>query len=713
MPIMNKREWKIFFSLLLIYAIFAGFSGWNESSLLSYTLALGLDSKLTIDEYNNNSLFYNFDKYQNDGHIYSDKPPGLPIVGAFFVKMIKVLFGDNIDKISWKLFTTIWIIIIFTSGIAITSTAILLYRFSRKITKNEKLNLLLCFTYGLGTSTLLYATKYRTHALPTFLFFLSFYIIYTKKDKLNLKQYFLVGLCCGWAGITDLTILGLIIALAILANSYLNQKSNRGKKILSFCLGLLLPILVYLLINYLTYNSINTISYFNQDLNYWPNNRISGLSSILTIIKMILLEGDFYSLIQLKDTIYLMTRNIIHLLFLPFRGLFFYSPILVLSLFGVRSLYKNNRKVAILLLSISLLLLFFTAGLQSWWCHGGGSCRRFLPLIPFLFIPIMYAAKRINYRALIILSIISILFNLLTIQAYDSLGGYPYGILETTYRYTIIQFFDYIANPLFGHYLPLFLVFGPKSNLIERIIGFGLPPFINLLFIAFALSMIWFKELKRFFKIHRKKCLTILVIILSVISMRIIFHEPIEKFAKEQYINYYIDKPIEDNIRTNERLSFLYPNYFYDKYKDRIIFNIPYIIRLSPDLVSLNKQNKNWYIPQVFPATPHNRTFMYDNATITLFLNSTRPKIFNLSLAGLSVNKKRALNIYVNDESLNQYEITSQRRYEINEAVLLHPGVNQLRFESSNGCEYVYKFRGGSDTNMQCMSFIFYEIKIV
>ena len=54
-----------------------------------------------------------------------------------------------------------------------------------------------------------------------------------------------------------------------------------------------------------------------------------------------------------------------------------------------------------------------------------------------------------------------------------------------------------ISNPLFTYYMPLFFKYGPRSILIEQILGFRLPPFLNVIVLLIIVSIIWRKELIR------------------------------------------------------------------------------------------------------------------------------------------------------------------------------------------------------------------------
>jgi len=54
-----------------------------------------------------------------------------------------------------------------------------------------------------------------------------------------------------------------------------------------------------------------------------------------------------------------------------------------------------------------------------------------------------------------------------------------------------------LGNPLFTYYMPLFFRYGPRSILIEQILGFRLPPFLNVFVLMIIVLFIWRKKLIR------------------------------------------------------------------------------------------------------------------------------------------------------------------------------------------------------------------------
>ena len=198
--------------------------------------------------------------------------------------------------------------------------------------------------------------------------------------------------------------------------------------------------------------------------------------------------------------------TVIRLLFYPYRGLFFYNPILILSLLGLFFMYKKNRNIVIFIL-ISSIILFLVVKLSTgmWWQGSSFGPRLFLIIIPFLTLPLMLVIKRLNKKILLIVLFLCVLINLLGMQEFEqtitvSKWNRTNSIGEVI-RNTMTEYQDEInsmrplGNPLFTYYMPLFFKYGPRSILIEDMLGFRLPPFLNVFVLMIIVSFIWRKEI--------------------------------------------------------------------------------------------------------------------------------------------------------------------------------------------------------------------------
>ncbi len=107
---------------------------------------------------------------------------------------------------------------------------------------------------------------------------------------------------------------------------------------------------------------------------------------------------------------YLANPKIIEVLFSFRKGLFIYSPILLISLFGFYTLWKKDKSIAI---GNILLLIIFTYITSSWWCwwYGGGlGMRPYINIFVFFAIPFGLLFEAVSNRLKIVILICSAIF---------------------------------------------------------------------------------------------------------------------------------------------------------------------------------------------------------------------------------------------------------------------------------------------------------------
>jgi len=184
-------------------------------------------------------------------------------------------------------------------------------------------------------------------------------------------------------------------------------------------------------------------------------------------------------------------NTLIRLLFYPYRGLFFYNPILIFSLMGLFFMYKKDKKIFTFVVSSFILLcLAIILSIWVWWGGSSFGPRFLLLIIPFLMIPLMFCIKRINKKILLFFMMICIFISLLGMQEFEqsitvSKWDRINSMNEIT-RNTLAEHQDKIylmqplGNPLFTYYMPLFFRYGPRSILIEEILGSRLFPFLTI-----------------------------------------------------------------------------------------------------------------------------------------------------------------------------------------------------------------------------------------
>lgn len=480
-----KNEIKIFFCVFILYFFFIHWYGWNEQSHLALTKAIAEESRFEIDSFHNTTG----DRSFFNQHYYSDKDPGLALISqpvyalwskiySFLPSEIKekynfnprkfyVDFSGN-EKIYWYVelgvfnYYSMILLTTFSSVLFSSLTVVLIYKFSSIFIEGEKLKILVTVVYALGTLQFPYSLHFMNHATATFFAFLSFYIFFFNDDW---KKMFLSGIFLGFAVVVD----HLLVLFAFLFLFYsLFKKGKLFKFIFPAFLLATIPLMVY---NYLNFGNplIFASSYMDKNI-FTQAYEISQHS--LQIKKFSIFDFDQIIRIlhlEAKPNPFIMLR----LLFYPYRGFFFYHSVLILSIPG---LFIMRKKYNLETFFSFFLLFSFTLAISMrrvWW---GGFCfgeRYFLPITPFLFIPVIYliGLKEKVRKIFFILATVSIFFNVLGLNFAEDYA-YDWSSMDVRENWLKDQnSFKILYNPIFDHYLPQFLKYGPRSRILEELLN--------------------------------------------------------------------------------------------------------------------------------------------------------------------------------------------------------------------------------------------------
>jgi len=498
MAILTKKEFRIFLTFFIIYICFARFEPWNDVSKLDLTRAIVDEHRFEIDSYINdteNRIRNTGDRAYYKEHYYSDKPPGASFLTVPVYSVFKLFFGmPNTDL---KLRILEFMIIAFSSVLFSALLVVLMYKILRFFVKKEVYRILITVIFGLGTMVFALATIYYQHAIANFFAFLCFYLILKMKreNKFSNRNFFIAGLCGGFAIICEYSTLIIILACIIMILTL-----KKWKQLVPFLLGFSVVISLLFMYNYSIFNNVLDIGYnhldnkafFTNDGNLFPmmfiNDYTQGIIPLNFIKNYVM---SFFSLANFKV--------ILRLLFYPFRGLFFYSPVLVLSLIGFLYMHKKHKLEANLIIFIFTLFLIYNSQIFDWAAGSSFGPRYLYSIVPFLMLPLTFCFKKIKLKFILLLTIISIIINLIGVQMLINEQVTDELPLRHTLDYNVrLATWQPISNPLFTYYMPLFFKYGPRSILIEEILGFRLPPFLNVFVLIVIVVFIWKNEI--FFK---------------------------------------------------------------------------------------------------------------------------------------------------------------------------------------------------------------------
>jgi len=346
----NSTRFKIFIVVLGIYLYFiSGFHSANEWSRHSLIQAIVEDQTFFIDGY---VMDWRDVSYYN-GHYYSDKPPGLSFVGVpiYFVAQFLIEW--------WRIRYLLISLIAVVSALSV----VLVYELPGFLGGNETSKLLTALTYAFGTIAWVYSKTFFAHGFSAFLLLLSVFCtcLFVKENKT--KFIFFSGVAMGYSILVEYQNLLLLVPFLLYFVFY-----NTKKEIIYFSVPVALFLMILGIYHYVCFGSPFITPY------------ISHTS-----------EGNMQDISTFSNPVHI---GLYGLLFSPYRGLFFLSPILLLSPFGFFFLYRKYKPETVLFLSSFIIFNLFHSMFIYW--HGGACYgpRYLLNVVPFFTLPLFQVIEQ-------------------------------------------------------------------------------------------------------------------------------------------------------------------------------------------------------------------------------------------------------------------------------------------------------------------------------
>jgi len=359
----NKRNERltavrIFLTLIIVYAFFTNdYLTTNDASRFSLTAAVVENGSAEITDILPVVISDGWkikDFAVKDNRIYSDKAP----FGSFIAIPPYYIF----TRLGFSLPWVIYFVSLLTAGMLSAATALLIF-YAISIWKRDLvLRTTIALTYGLGTMALFYSTVFFSGAITAFLAFLSFYLLTTGELKNNSVVYQLTG--CFVAGLIMLSdYYAGISSVCIIIYGLFSYRRNRLLMVLSF----MIPIALLCLYNDIVFGSPFNLSYrFSNLYDQLHSNGIFGLTlpGIDNLKRMIVI------LFSVKNMQW---------------GFFFSNAVVFFAILSMRK-YILFRKQYILIIAMAIGYLYLNS-CESWF--DAYSARFFMPLLPFLMLPLM------------------------------------------------------------------------------------------------------------------------------------------------------------------------------------------------------------------------------------------------------------------------------------------------------------------------------------
>jgi hypothetical protein len=469
--------------LLVSYVYF--FPRWadpNQNSRLDMIVAVVDDGTFQIDRYVANTVDY----ARVGEHYYSDKPPGSAFLGIPVYAGLRLVFntpladrlveklsnnaafqstlkadgsGVYADKVRFAIaqVALTWIIPVLATVI----TAVLLYLLLGKLGLSPAIGWLAAISFGLLTPVFAYAGAYYSHMISACFLLAAFFLARGQAFQ-RPWRLLLAGFLMGFAVLSEYSVLLIAAILFFYAGWRLWKQGMlpRLGYVVATAAVCGAALMVY---NQTVYGGPFRLGYEYSEL--WQPQHQTGFLS-LTMPHMDAIWGITFS---------------------PFRGLFFFSPLLLLAVPGFVVWWRTRVYRAEWWVSLAVVLSMFLFNTSSvmWWGGFAVGPRYFLPALPFLALGLGFGlqlvARHRSGRALG-----------LALAAWSAVATWGLAIAGQAFPS------DQIANPLMEYALPNW-----QSGNVARNLGtiLGLKGITGLLPLALFLILaviVWGVGQKRF-----------------------------------------------------------------------------------------------------------------------------------------------------------------------------------------------------------------------
>ena len=356
----KKRDKPAAIVLFLVcwisYGYFFHGANWGTNASMDLTRAIVAKGEFFIDEY----TFNTGDLSEYNGHFYAAKNPGASFFAVPAHFLIHIFSPNAFDSFLGSQYavhaTTLFSFSLF-SALAVALFFLWLRRFA-----NYYPALGAAVVFSLGSMFFEYSSSISAQGLVAGLYAVACYLIWKTGDgnergQVGFAAVFATGLVLGFAVFSDpIAIFSVPLFMVVIA-----VKKTKLAQWAAFFAGALIPAVLLAVYNFYSFDSIFTTAYLYQDSMFNHQDAFLGVLGAPSL-----------------TTLYYITLH-------PFRGLFWSSPVMVLSLFGLLWLFKQRetRLVAFLCSGVMIIYVTFNISYMNW--NGGMSVgpRHLIASLPF------------------------------------------------------------------------------------------------------------------------------------------------------------------------------------------------------------------------------------------------------------------------------------------------------------------------------------------
>lgn len=346
----NRGPWLIaIYILAAVYLLPMFPHGGSSNELTRWATAASLVEKSSFEiSWTEDLIGKNVDTATIGDKTYSNKPPGTAVLAAPFYALTRVFIGEpdasNI-RISW------FVMRFFISTMPLLFLALWLYgRNADEVSLGTVL---------FATPLFLYSILLFSHVLVAVLLYFAFRLLFDSKMP-SKRSCFLAGLLSGLAVVCEFPVLVCVLVFAI--GLMFTKTRDRRQNIFFFVIGGIPFAILLLIYNYALFGSPFSLSYAYESFPEWAE--VAG-------------QGVFGIGVPTFSNFYL-------LLFSPARGIFFFTPIFILSVIAFFTSREENilrHRIKIAAIVVSIVVFAGHGAVHGGWAFGARYLVFIIPLL--------------------------------------------------------------------------------------------------------------------------------------------------------------------------------------------------------------------------------------------------------------------------------------------------------------------------------------------